>query len=271
MDIAIDKCAVAGSSCVAVRNSKHFGAAGYYAAMALEHDMVGCCMTNAGPGVLPTFGIEPQVGTNPIALAIPANKEAPFLLDMATSVRAANKLALLARAGEPVPDGWLLDEEGKPCHDPEFFARWDGSERRGGMLPLGGAGEGMGGYKGYSLSLAVELLTAVLTGDVASAFMDLRPGKRAPTVSHFFAAIRIDSFRPASDFKDEMDRLLAHIKASPKLPGADRIFVAGEKEHDCRIQREAHGVPLPGKLLAELEALARRVSVPFPKPIEAPV
>jgi LDH2 family malate/lactate/ureidoglycolate dehydrogenase len=233
--------------------------------------MIGCCMTNAGPGVLPTFGIEPQVGTNPIALAIPANKEPPFVLDMATSVRAANKLALLARVGEPVPDGWLLDEEGKPCHDPEFFAHWDPSERRGGLLPLGGVGEGMAGYKGYGLSLAVELLTAVLTGDVASAFMDLRPGMRAPTVSHFLSAIRIDSFRPASEFKDEMDRLLAHIKASPKMPGRDRIFVAGEKEHDYRLERKAKGVPLHEELLAELEALAQHVRVPFPNPIEAPV
>jgi LDH2 family malate/lactate/ureidoglycolate dehydrogenase len=269
MEIAIQKGAAVGSSCVAVRHSSHFGAAGYYAAMALAHDMIGLCLTNAGPAVLPTFGLQPQSGTNPIALAVPANKEPPFVLDMATSVKAAGKLKVLARAGKSVPDGWLLEEDGSMSHDPEFFVRERSSVMLGGLLPLGGTGEELSGYKGYGLGLGVDLLTGVLAGDTPSSFMKILPGYPEPSVSHFFAAIRIDAFRPAAEFKDEVDRLLAHIKASPKLPGHQRIFVAGEKELECLQERRSKGVPLPAPLVDDLKRLAGELDLPFPEPRES--
>ena len=268
MEIAMQKCAGVGSSYVAVRNSSHFGAAGYFASMALAHDMIGLCLTNAGPAVLPTFGLQPQCGTNPIALAVPANREPPFVLDMATSVKAAGKLKVLARAGKSVPDGWLLEADGSMSHDPDFFVRTRSSEMSGGMLPLGGIGEETSGYKGFGLGLGVDLLTGVLAGDTPASFMKILPGYPEPSVSHFFSAIRIDAFRPASEFKDEVDRLVVHIRASPKLPGNERIFVAGEKEFECLQERSAKGVPLPMLLVDELKQLAQELGLRFPEPAD---
>lgn len=264
METAIQKCAAVGSSCVAVRRSSHFGAAGYYAAMALDHNMIGLCLTNAGPAVLPTFGLQPQCGTNPIALAVPANKEPPFVLDMATSVKAAGKLKVLARSGKLVPSGWLLEEDGRMSSDPEFFVRKRSSTMFGGLLPLGGIGEETSGYKGFGLGLGVDLLTGVLANDIPSPFMKLLPGYPEPSVSHFFAAIRIDAFRPASEFKDEVDRLLSHVKASAKLPNSERIFVAGEKEFECFQERCSKGIPLPVELVQELQRLAQELDLKFP-------
>ena len=266
MQIAIEKGKRVGSACVAVRHSSHFGAAGYYAAMALEHDLIGLCLTNAGPAVLPTFGLQPQCGTNPIALAVPAGKEPAFVLDMATSVKAAGKLKVLARAGLPVPDGWFVEGDGRMGRDPQYFVKRRSSTMLGGMLPLGGADEETSGYKGFGLGLGVEMLTGVLAGDIASPFMKLLPGYPEPSVSHFFAAMRIDAFRPAEEFKAEVDRLLAHIKASPRMPGHERIFVAGEKETECMRERQARGVPLPDALVRELHGLAEEVGVPAPVP-----
>ena len=270
MQIAIHKAGEAGCAIVAVRNSHHFGAAGYYAALALEHDMIGYCMTNAGPGVLPTFGIQPLVGTNPIALAVPADKEPPFVLDIATSVKAYGKLEIALREGKSVPPGWFLMPDGSMGQDPKEFPHWRGpaTERRGGLLPLGGAGEETSGYKGFGLSLGVELLTAILAGEVASPFMEVYPNCPEPAISHTFGAIRIDLFRPAAEFKADVDRILARIKSSEKTPGHDRIFVAGEKEHENYQARSRHGIPLHVKVVEDLRALAEQHGVSPPQPLE---
>ena len=269
MKVAIEKAARVGSSWVAVRESHHFGAAGYYACMALEHDMIGLALTNAGPAVLPTFGLQPQVGTNPIAVAVPADKEPPFVLDMATSVKAVGKLEILIREGKEAPPGWLMSPDGSIGHDPEEFVRVRSSGMLGGVLPLGGAGEETSGYKGFGLGLGVELLAPLLAGDTPSPFMELWPGGPEPTIAHFFGAIRIDAFRPASEFKADVDRVLEHIKASPKAPGHNRIYIAGEKEFECLQERQAIGIPLHPGVVEDLTRLAEEFGLPTPEPCGA--
>jgi len=266
MGIAIEKAAMVGSSCVAVRNSHHYGAAGYYASMALEHDMIGFSVTNAGPGVLPTFSIKPQLGTNPIALAVPAGSEPPFVLDMATSVKATGKLEVLIREGKEAPAGWFLRPDGSTGGDPQSFLHTLFTDRVGGLLPLGGAEEETSGYKGYGLALGIELLGPVLAGDVSSPFMNIYPGCPEPTIAHFFGAIRIDAFRPAAEFKADVDRILGHIKASAKAPGHDRIYIAGEKEFEYSQERQEFGIPLHPKIIDDLRQLSDEVDVPMPGP-----
>ncbi len=269
MRLAMEKAAQVGSATVAVRNSHHFGAAGHYAALALQKDMIGYCMTDAGPGVLPTFGLQPLLGTNPIALAVPAGREHPFVLDMATSVKAYGKLEIAIRENKPISPGWFLMADGSMGQDPREFPHWRGNtlDRRGGMLPLGGAGEDTSGYKGFGLSLGVELLSACLSADTPSAFMNIYPNCPEPTIAHFFGAIRVDAFQPAEAFKERVDQLLTKIKESPKAPGQDRIYIAGEKEAECCADRSANGIPLHPSVVASLERLAQERSVPAPEPL----
>ena len=267
MQIAIDKAGAVGSACVAARNSHHYGAAGYYASMALEHDMIGFSITNAGPAVIPTFGIQAQIGTNPIALAVPTDREPPFVLDMATSVKATGKVEILIREGKDAPEGWFVHADGSTGGDPKEFLQTLLNTRRGGNLPLGGLGELTSGYKGFGLGLGIELLGPVLAGDTASPFMRRVPGEPEPSIAHFFGAIRVDAFRPADEFKRDVDRVLAHIKASPKEPNQDRIFVAGEKEYDMLQERSTRGIRLHEKVIGDLAQLADELGVEAPAPI----
>ena len=271
MRLAVQKAAAVGTGTVAVRNSHHFGAAGHYAALALEEDMIGWALTNAGPGVLPTFSLQPLIGTNPIAIAIPSHTEPPFILDMATSVKAYGKLEIATREEASIPEGWFLTAEGKMGHDLKDFPFWreGAAEHRGGMLPLGGAGEETSGYKGYGLSLAVEMLTASLAREVPSAFMEIYPNCLEPAISHYFQALRIDAFGSVDEFKAGIDRLLAEMKASPKTPGCDRIYTPGEKEADHLRERSVRGIPLHPKIVAELERLAEQQGIPAPMPLPA--
>ena len=189
MELAIEKAAAVGSSSVATRNSHHFGAAGFYASMALSQDMIGFCITNAGPAVVPTFGILAQIGTNPIAIAVPAEKEPPYVLDMATSVKATGKIELLIRDGEQGPPGWFVQADGSEGGDPQQFLSTLHGERLGGQLPLGGSSEQTSGYKGFGLGLGIEMLAPILAGDIASPFMQSRTENFESTIAHFFGAI----------------------------------------------------------------------------------
>lgn len=266
MELAIEKARTVGSSCVATRNSHHFGAAGYYASMALTHDMIGFCITNAGPAVVPTFGIQGQCGTNPIALAVPAGTEPPFVLDMATSVKATGKIETLIRDGQEAPSDWILQADGSTGGDPERFLDALINSRMGGQLPLGGQGELASGYKGYGLGLGIELLAPILAGDIASPFMKTRREGYEATIAHFFGAIRIDAFRPAAEFKADVDRIFAHIKASPRVPGNDRIWVAGEKEFVALQERSELGIPLREPIIDELGNIAGELDI---EPVES--
>ncbi len=259
MEIAIEKAKANGIGMVAVFNSNHFGIAGYYAMMALEHDLIGLATTNTYPLVVPTFGREPVLGTNPIAFAAPTGRNRPFVLDMATSVVTRGKIEVYHRLELPLPEQWATDEEGKPCSDPgrvlENFRR----RLPGGLLPLGGASEVTGGHKGYGLAMLVEILSAVLTGAKISALSYTGPG--GSEIGHFFAAINPELFMPIDEFKDRMDELIDSVKNSRKAEGRDRIFIHGEKEFEKAEESISLGVPLDHPTFELLKAVGAELGV----------
>jgi L-2-hydroxycarboxylate dehydrogenase (NAD+) len=262
MQLAISKARQTGMGWVTVRNSNHYGIAGYYAAMALEHNLVGFCATNSGPVVAPLGGRTKQLGTNPIAVAAPADQEEAFLLDMATSAVAGGKLQIAAWEDKPVPRGWGLDADGHDTTDPNAVLAPGGA-----MLPLGSFLE-LAGYKGYGLAMAIEILTGVLGGgqrfgpDVMN--LSLAIPDRPCGVSHFFAALDIGRFIPLSEFKARMDHLIRVIRDSPRAPGFERIFIAGEKEKLAERDHRANGVPLHPSVVESLRDVAQRLGVDFP-------
>ena len=259
MKTAIDKAREFGSGFATVRNSNHYGIAGYYAMMALEEDMIGISTTNAAVLVVPTFGRNAMYGTNPIALAVPAGKERPFVMDMATSTVPRGKLEVYNRQEKPLPPGWATDERGLPTGDAgrvlDNFAKLAG----GGLLPLGGAGEEFSGYKGYGMGLMVELLSAVLPGAafLTSVYPKDDSGRPLPAnLGHFFGAWRLDAFRPAQEFKEDMDRFMQELKGGSLAEGATRIYVHGEKEFEEAERRAGQGIPLEAKVDASLRTIA---------------
>jgi len=264
MQRAIQKALEVGAGFVTVRNSNHYGIAGYYAMMALEHDCIGISMTNAAVLVVPTFGRDGMLGTNPIAVAAPADQERPFVLDMATSTVPRGKLEVYNRLEKPIPLGWATDETGAPTTDAgqalENFKQRVG----GGLLPLGGAGELLRGYKGYGLALWVDVFCAILSG---AAYADLAypktpDGKPLPSnIGHFFGAWRVDGFRPVDEFKVAMDDLQRRLKDAPKAEGQDRIYIHGEKEYEEAERRSHDGIPLNPKVAADLRAIAGKLEV----------
>jgi L-2-hydroxycarboxylate dehydrogenase (NAD+) len=266
MEKAIQKAKEYGSGFVTVRNSNHYGIAGYYAMMALEHDYIGMSMTNAAVLVVPTFGRNAVLGTNPIAVAAPAGQEHPFVLDMGTSTVTRGKLEVYNRLEEPLPLGWATDETGTPTDDAgrvlENFRQLAG----GGLLPLGGAGERLCGYKGYGLALWVDVFCAILTG---AAYADLvyprtPDGKPLPSdIGHFFGVWRVDAFRPVDEFKAAMDDLQRRLKDTPKAEGETRVYIHGEKEYEETERRTRDGIPLNPKVAADLRAVGEELGVKY--------
>jgi len=250
MEMAIAKAKQSGIAMVGVRNSRHYGMSAYYAMQALAHDMIGIAMTNASRQVVPTFGREPRFGTNPMCFAVPAAKELPFVLDMATTTAAAGKLELAVRLGKGIPSGWALDENANATHDPRVAQK----ARR--LLPLGGSRES-GSHKGYGLAVLVEILCGVLTGTLTALNTDQDPR------GHFFGAIRIDAFRPLAEFKADMDRLIRELKATPPIEGEKRVYVAGEIEFETAEERSERGIPLHPSVLKGLREVSERLGVPY--------
>jgi LDH2 family malate/lactate/ureidoglycolate dehydrogenase len=250
MNLAIQKAKEHAVGLVTVRNSRHFAAAGIYAMMALEHNLIGLAMTNASPQVVPTYGQEERFGTNPIAVAVPAGREQCWVLDMATSVVATNKLTVAARKGESIPEGWITDREGNPVTDPKTPR----SQRL--VVPLGST-PGASSYKGYGLAVWVDIMCGVLSGNGF--------GLRLPEgrVGHFFGAIDIEAFVPLEQFKSMMDQLLDDLNNTPTIPGADRVLYAGERERDTEADRRANGIPLHPALAADLQAMAAELGVEY--------
>jgi LDH2 family malate/lactate/ureidoglycolate dehydrogenase len=266
MDLAIQKAGQVGAGFVTVRNSNHYGIAGYYAMMALEHDMIGISMTNSAVLVVPTFGRDAMLGTNPISVAAPAGEERPFVLDMATSTVPRGKLEVYNRQNKPLPLGWATDETGQPTTDAarvlDNFVKLAG----GGLLPLGGAGELLSGHKGYGLGLLVDVLSGVLPG--AGYANHIYPkdeaGKPLPAnVGHFFGALRVEGFRPLDEFRATMDDLIRRLKNAPKAVGQERIYIHGEKEYEIAEDRSVHGVLLHPKVVADLRSMAAEFDVPY--------
>jgi L-2-hydroxycarboxylate dehydrogenase (NAD+) len=266
MKLAIAKAVDYGTGFVTVRNSNHYGIAGYYAMMALDHDMIGISMTNAAVLVVPTFGRDAMLGTNPIAVAVPAGQERPYVLDMATSTVPRGKLEIYHRQEKSLPSGWATDETGTPTGDAARVLDNLLARRGGGLLPLGGAGELMGGHKGYGLALLVDILSGVLPGAgyADNIYLKTPEGKPLPAnVGHFFGAIKIGAFRPLDEFKAMMDDIIRRLKKSPKAAGADRIYIHGEKEYEEAERRARKGIPLGSKVETDLKAIAQELGVEY--------
>ena len=257
MELAIEKARQTGAGFVAVTNSRHYGAAAHYSRMALEHGMIGISMTIGGLGVVPTYGRGRRLGINPMSVAAPAGDEPPFILDIATSVVAAGKLELAKMAGKQIPLGWIVDKDGRQTTDPEDY--WRG----GAILPLGGAAE-TGGYKGYGLSVMIDIFCGVLSGLGFSAGLRTCGQDATP---HFQGALLVEGFRPLGGFKAMMDDLLRTLKETEVAKGAERVLVHGQKEFEARRDRERNGIPYHPQVVASLEQLGREVELPLPAPV----
>lgn len=240
-----------------VRNSNHFGIAGYYAMMALDAGMIGICLTNSRPLVMPTGARESILGTNPISVAVPAGEHRPFVLDMATSVVPIGKIQVHARTDRGIPSTWGADSAGHPTDDPQRII--DG----GGLFPLGGPEE-TSGYKGYGLAAMVDIFSGVLTG--ASFLSNVLSGSdpEPADVGHFVAALRIDAMIDRNQFSGRMDEFIEELKTAPRAEGYDRIWVAGEKEYDAWQRNITEGVPVHVKVLEDIIDLGVRLGMPVP-------
>jgi L-2-hydroxycarboxylate dehydrogenase (NAD+) len=266
MRLAIQKAHEAGAGFVAVRNSNHYGIAGYYALMALKEEMIGISMTNAAVLVVPTFGRDAMLGTNPISVAAPAGEERAFVLDMATSTVPRGKLEVYDRQEKPLPLGWATDERGAATEDASKVLKNLLARVGGGLLPLGGAGEVMGGHKGYGLALLVDVLCGVLPGAgyANTIYPKTAEGKPLPAnVGHFFGALRVDGFRPLDEFKATMDDIIRRLKRSPKAEGEERIYIHGEKEFEMEDDRRVRGVVLHPKVVTDLQAIADELGLVY--------
>ncbi len=265
MELAIEKAEIAGTGWVATSNSNHFGIAGYYAMMALRHDMIGICLTNANPLVAPTFSISRMMGTNPIAVAVPAGKHDPFVADFATTPVARGKLAVAEKKGEKVPFGFVQDNMGNPSDDPAIL-------RRGGsMLTLGGD-RVHGSHKGFCLSAIVDIFSAVFSGanfgpfvPPSVAYLPVLEEKTGKGTGHFFGAMRIDAFQPADEFKSKMDRWIDTFKSSKPSDGYDHIIIPGEPERESEKKLLKEGISLVPAIENDLVAIASEMGLPFNK------
>ena len=253
MDMAIEKAEKLGMGMVAVRNSTHYGIAGYYVMMAVEAGMIGITGTNARPSIAPTFGVENMLGTNPLTFGIPTDEEFPFVLDCATSVTQRGKIEMYEREEKEIPRGWVIDQEGNTRTDTHHILK-ELQEGTVALTPLGGIGEEGAGYKGYGYATVVEILSSALQGGIFLKMLSgMRNKKRVPyRLGHFFMAINISSFIDLNSFKRTTGNILRSLRASQKMPGERRIYTAGEKEHLAWLERKEKGVPLNKNLQKEI-------------------
>lgn len=253
MSMAIEKACKLGMGMVAVRNSTHYGIAGYYALMAAQAGMIGITGTNARPSVAPTFGIENMLGTNPLTIGLPTDEEFPFVIDCATSLTQRGKIEVYDREGKDLPEGWVIGRSGEPCTDTHRILD-DLVKGAAALTPLGGIGEETAGYKGYGYSTVVEILSAALQGgNYLKMLSGWDNGKKVPYhLGHFFMAINISSFIDPEMFKKTAGDILRSLRASKKMPGESRIFTAGEKEHLAWLERKDKGVPVNRVLQEEM-------------------
>lgn len=256
MTEAIRRAETAGAGFVSVHNSTHFGAGAYYAMMALSHDMIGVSMTTGGKCMVVPGGKGRGICVNVISIAAPAKEEAPFVLDMATSVVALGKIATAIRKGITIPEGWVVSKEGKPVTDPNNYYVGEGV-----LLPLGGTPQ-MGSYKGFGLAVAVDILCSILSGSAPSPeiMSELNSLGRS---NHFFGAIRIDGFIPTDEFRKAMDGMVRFYRALPKARGVGRIYLAGEVEAELEKQRLSNGIPLHSTVVNELQGLAEELEIEY--------
>ncbi len=265
MQVAIDKAKVAGTGWVAVKNSNHYGIAGYHAMRALNSDMIGISMTNASPLVAPTFSKERLLGTNPIAVAIPANEEPPYVGDFATTTAANGKLEILQRKDEPAPAGWIQDAAGNVTTNAY------GVKEGGALRPLGGD-KANGSHKGYILGSMVDIFSAVLSGANYGpwappfvSFMDPVSDPVGEGLGHFFGAMRVDAFRPADDFKNHMDNWIRRFRNSEPVNMEEPVLIPGDPERAMEKERASNGIPLLDAVENDLKELGSRFGVSLKK------
>lgn len=269
MKVAIEKAKIAGSGWVSVQNSNHFGIAGYHAMMALEHDMIGMAMTNASALVAPTFSKEKLLGTNPIAVAVPAGSEPPFVADFATTTAANGKLEILQRKNADAPLGWIQDETGNATHNAHAL------KNGGALLPLGSDRE-HGSHKGYCLGSIVDIFSGVLSGanfgpwvPPFPAYVPMPEGMPGKGLGHFLGAMRVDAFRPAEDFKKDMDKWIGRFRSAKNVEGQPAVQIPGDQERAFEAERMAKGITPDVSVVKEFAALAEQWKVPMPVPITA--
>ncbi len=266
MQMAIDKAKQFGMGMVAVRNSTHYGIAGYYATMATEQNMIGITGTNARPSVAPTFGVENMLGTNPLTIGLPTDEAFPFVLDCATSLSQRGKIEVYARAGKAMPPGWVIDSEGNTTTEAQATLT-NLIKGTAALTPLGGIGEETAGYKGYGYSTVVEILSSALqAGNFLKMLLGFENGKKVPYhLGHFFIAIDVNAFIEPTEFKKTAGDILRQLRNSKKMPGAERIYTAGEKEHDAFLERSQNGVSIYAETLKEIGTMCAEqgLSNPF--------
>lgn len=254
MQMAIDKAKVYGMGMTVVRNSTHYGFAGYYPLMAIDNNMIGMTGTNARPSIAPTFGVENMLGTNPITIGLPTDEAFPFVLDCATSVSQRGKIEVYDRENKPLPEGWVIDRDGNTRTDTKQILI-DLVKGNAALTPLGGIGEETGGYKGYGYATFVEIMSAALQG---GSFLkgllgfDANGNPQPYHLGHFFIAINIENFIEADQFKKISGNILRDLRNSDKMPGQDRIYTAGEKEYDAWCQRKDKGAPVNDALIKDI-------------------
>jgi L-2-hydroxycarboxylate dehydrogenase (NAD+) len=263
MQVAIDKAKNVGTGWVSVKNSNHFGIAGYHAMMALQHDMIGMAMTNASALVAPTFSIEKMLGTNPIAVAIPANEQPAFVADFATTTAANGKLEILQRKHAEAPLGWVQDKEGNPSSDSSAL------KTGGALLPLGSDRE-HGSHKGYALGSIVDIFSAVLSGASYGpwappfpAYIALPQNMPGEGLGHFFGAMRVDAFRPADEFKYHMDNWITRFRNATPAPGCEKVLIPGDPEREMEADRMENGIPVVEAVVNDLQVLAQKMKIYF--------
>jgi LDH2 family malate/lactate/ureidoglycolate dehydrogenase len=262
MQMAIEKAKEHFLSTVVVENSNHFGIAGYYAMMAIQEGMIGISLTNSGPLVVPTFGKQALIGTNPISVAVPSQNERPYVLDMATSIIPSGKLEVYRRRDKEIPESWAVDEMGNISTDPGLVLDNVRSRKGGGLLPLGGFGELNSGHKGYGLGVLVDILTGVLSGGAFGLDVYGKSGEPA-NVCHFFAVINIEAFMALDIFTERMDKLIRMLKTSEKATGETRIYIHGEKEWEM-MEKQQEIVNIEANVLQKMKEIAKDVGVNCP-------
>jgi LDH2 family malate/lactate/ureidoglycolate dehydrogenase len=263
MAMVIDKARHTGAAFSSIRNSNHFGIAGFYTEMAARADMIGVCMTNTAALGVPTFGRDAMFGTNPIAVSVPALHGRMFTLDIATTCVTKGKVEVYEREGRALPSGWAVGTDGKVTADAHSLLADMLFQRGGGLLPLGGKGEHSGGHKGYGLAALVDIMTAITSGGVfGKSIMDSEA--TSARVCHFFGAIRLNLFRDPEEFKADLDRMLTELENARTAEGCGRVFYAGLKEHEEEALSDRIGVALSVKVAAQLKQIGDGLGVSFP-------
>lgn len=262
-NIAMEKALSVGTGWVSVANTNHFGIAGYYVMKALEKDLIGWSMTNTTKLVAPIWGAERMLGTNPIAIAFPGDKEPPIVIDMSTSACSYGKVEMALRKDEKVPAGWIIDSDGEYSQDPNRMIHG------GALLPLGSARE-TGGHKGYCLAMMIDVLCCVLSGANWGPFappfalhQEIPSRSVGKGIGHFFGAMRIDAFIDVEEFKQQIDDMIHTLRKTRPQKGIKGVLIPGDPEREAYEKRTASGIPLILPVVEELQDISKKTGIAF--------